>query len=190
MYYNNFDDNITAKWRIVCEGWPLQKFCSPANLSTRNEVELLLNSWKSGTTKFRRLGDEEFENWEQERFRAAVNEVMGNEDDTQRSNSNVDSPPTQQREVEQANSPQHAETHPNPASQPASSSSTSAGAKRPSQEPNGPAISKKSKPAPLRGSAIINTLTSINGTPINTMKAPRKERSDKGKKRGPRKKTT
>jgi len=64
MYYTNFDDNITAKWRIVLEGWPLKRFCSPADLSTQNEVQLLMHAWENGAAKFRVLNDEEWEAWE------------------------------------------------------------------------------------------------------------------------------
>jgi len=127
MYYMNFDDNITAKWRVVCEGWPLPKFCSPADLSTRNDVKLLLHSWKNGSTKFRRLSDEEFEKWEQEWFQSALDEMTMNEYDTGDHNEelNRNNRPADQPEPHESSSSSHiprayppTEAQPNPANQP------------------------------------------------------------------------
>jgi hypothetical protein len=61
MYYKNFDHNIMEKYGVVCRSWPLQKFCSPADLNSQNEVEILYNAWKTGTTSFQRLTKEEWE---------------------------------------------------------------------------------------------------------------------------------
>ena len=75
MYYKNFDHNITEKYGVVCRSWPLQKFCSPADLNSRNEVEILYNAWKTGTTSFQRLTEEEWESWRNARFQGALAEM-------------------------------------------------------------------------------------------------------------------
>jgi hypothetical protein len=220
MYYTNFSESITAKWRVVCEGWPLKKFCSPADLSTRNEVELLSNSWKNGTTKFRRLSDEEFQNWEQERFEVAVNEMTGEDDYTGDGDGDVDLGSDDNRSQESEphdGAPSSSHNGRVSARQPTEALSNSAtplsstlptaieallspatplsstwpiGSKRPSPTSNDPAMSKRHKPSPLGSSTVVNTLTSVGGKPIVTVKMTRKERSDKGKKWGPRRKST
>ncbi|KAG2151619.1 uncharacterized protein EDB93DRAFT_1040169, partial [Suillus bovinus] len=63
MYYTNFDTNITAKYRVVLEKWPLSKFCCPGDISSRNELHVLYHAWHTNTTCFRRLSDGEFEDW-------------------------------------------------------------------------------------------------------------------------------
>jgi hypothetical protein len=199
MYYSNFDDSITSKWRVICEGWPLNKFCSPADLTTRTEVELLFNSWKNGTTRFRRLSDGEFENWENRRFQAALDETMGmdinkdgdvGEDDDDNTGEDdqdihLKEPP---RASEQHNDPRQNDHLPSDVQSLPPTTSAIVGSKRLSPERNSSVTSKKHKSTPLADSTAVNTLTSINGTPITIAKAPRKQRSDKGKKRGPHKK--
>ncbi|KAG2361430.1 hypothetical protein BDR07DRAFT_1242232, partial [Suillus spraguei] len=68
MYYTNFDTNITAKYCMVLEKWPLLKFCCPGDISSRNELCVLYHAWNTNTTCFRRLSDVEFEDWENGRF--------------------------------------------------------------------------------------------------------------------------
>lgn len=77
MYYTNFDEHITAHWRVICVAWPLPKFCSPADLKSRNEVQVLYSAWKSGITHFERLSVDAFENWEEARFQAALDQTLG-----------------------------------------------------------------------------------------------------------------
>jgi hypothetical protein len=60
MYYSGFPEQITGKRQIILKGWPLNTFCSPSQLVTKNEVEVLYNAWKTGTAKFRRLSDDEW----------------------------------------------------------------------------------------------------------------------------------
>jgi hypothetical protein len=50
MYYTNFDRSITDKYHIIIEGWPLEKFCSPSEIVSRNEVSVLMASFESGTS--------------------------------------------------------------------------------------------------------------------------------------------
>lgn len=74
MYYTNFPDKVTAKYRIVIDHWPLKRFCSPADLSTKNEVEVLLQAWTTGSARFRRLNDKEWEQWHLDRVEALTEE--------------------------------------------------------------------------------------------------------------------
>lgn len=77
MNYQNFDDSITAKLGVVIEGWPLNKFCSPSDVKSRNEVSVLFNAWSSGTARFRRLTTEEWREWEECRFTSALAGTTG-----------------------------------------------------------------------------------------------------------------
>lgn len=64
MRYRNFATNITLKYRMDIRGYPPSiKFCSPSQLSSLTEVELVLASWESGTTYWHRLDNEEFDQW-------------------------------------------------------------------------------------------------------------------------------
>jgi hypothetical protein len=63
MYYTNFDRAITEKYQVILEGWPLEKFCSPSDIASRNEVSVLMTSFESGATRFRKLSLTEFEKW-------------------------------------------------------------------------------------------------------------------------------
>ncbi|OSC98385.1 hypothetical protein PYCCODRAFT_1375424, partial [Trametes coccinea BRFM310] len=62
MKYVNFH-RITEDFGVVTEGWPLTKFCSPGDLSSRTELDILLNAWKTGVARFRCLNDDEWEAW-------------------------------------------------------------------------------------------------------------------------------
>ena len=73
MYYTNFDHAIIEKYHVILEGWPLEKFCSPSEIVSRNEVSVVMASFESGTTRFRKLSPTEFEKWSEERFSATIN---------------------------------------------------------------------------------------------------------------------
>ncbi|KAG2119868.1 uncharacterized protein F5147DRAFT_767330 [Suillus discolor] len=64
MYYTNFDTNITVKYCMVLEKWPLSKFCCPGDISSCNELRVLYYAWNTNTTCFQQLSDVEFEDWE------------------------------------------------------------------------------------------------------------------------------
>ncbi|KAG2089110.1 hypothetical protein BD769DRAFT_1316496, partial [Suillus cothurnatus] len=68
MLYVNFEENIMAKYGVVCKGWPLQKFCSPGDIGSHTEVKVLNSAWKSRTAKFRKMSKAEFEQWDKDRF--------------------------------------------------------------------------------------------------------------------------
>lgn len=59
MNYASFEDAITDRYGIVCEGWPLQDFVSPSAIKSRLSVEILHAAWTNGTARFRRLTPEE-----------------------------------------------------------------------------------------------------------------------------------
>jgi hypothetical protein len=73
MYYTNFDRAITEKYHVILVGWPLEKFCSPSDIASRNEVSVLMASFESGATRFRKLSPTEFEKWTEECLNPAVN---------------------------------------------------------------------------------------------------------------------
>ncbi|KAG1729063.1 uncharacterized protein EDB91DRAFT_1085846 [Suillus paluster] len=68
MFYVNFEENITAKYGVVCEGWPLLKFCSPGDIGSHTEVKVLNSAWKTGTAKFWKMSKAEFKQWDEGRF--------------------------------------------------------------------------------------------------------------------------
>ena len=79
MYYQNFDSHITRAYRIVLEGWPLPKFCSPSDIGSLMEVQLLYESWKSGATSFRRLADGEWKTWLERDFEGRMDDMENGE---------------------------------------------------------------------------------------------------------------
>ncbi|KAG6823130.1 hypothetical protein H0H92_011292 [Tricholoma furcatifolium] len=64
MYYSNFESHITAKHGVIIKNWPLTKFCSPSDVQSRIELNILLNAWKSDTCHFYRMTRDEFDAWE------------------------------------------------------------------------------------------------------------------------------
>lgn len=67
MQYKNFDDHITRKHGIVIEGWPLKTFENPSSVGSQLELKVLLNSWKSGATHFRKMSTTEHMAWVESR---------------------------------------------------------------------------------------------------------------------------
>ncbi|KAH9951710.1 hypothetical protein B0H21DRAFT_684804 [Amylocystis lapponica] len=72
MTYTNFDEHVTVKHGIIIENWPLNKFCNPSSIPSRNEVDVLYQAFRSGTTRFRKLTNPEWEEWEEARFQAKL----------------------------------------------------------------------------------------------------------------------
>ena len=195
MFYQNFDRNITAKYGVIIENWPLETFSSPSDINSRNEIRVLLQAWESGTTRFRKLSDEEFAQWEDAQFQEAMGQMVrggGTADNelepavataqtlTSQSDSigasanNVAEPAvTTNISVSNANSLDTA-TSPTVA--------TSA-SKRPL--PMDSSSNKRARVAPLDN--FINTISSADGRSMQAPKKARKTRSDKGTKRGSRK---
>ena len=71
MLYENFTGGITKNYGVVLENWPLPRFCSPGDISSKVELSILYCTFESGTTRFRRMGDEEFLAWQEAHFEAA-----------------------------------------------------------------------------------------------------------------------
>lgn len=66
MYYVNFDSMITATFKIVLEKWPINKFHAPSEM-TKLELTTVSNHFSTGITRFRLLSDEEFREWQTSR---------------------------------------------------------------------------------------------------------------------------
>ncbi|KAG6894728.1 hypothetical protein C0992_004921 [Termitomyces sp. T32_za158] len=47
---------------VVIERWPIERFIAPSEL-TWPEVDILLGAWTSGTTYFRKMDQEEWDEW-------------------------------------------------------------------------------------------------------------------------------
>ncbi|KAL4259839.1 hypothetical protein AB1N83_008624 [Pleurotus pulmonarius] len=199
MYYSNFDENITAKYGVKVIGWPLDKFCSPSDLTSRVEVLLLFRAWESGTARFYKMTTQELEDWDQARFNERMRDTV-TDPSTSSGGTGTTSMPNEPQLMESINWPSFegsllAELHatdpmdwppydltlplpglpeftfPPPLFQPPNP-----------QQPPVPPPSQST----LR---VINfsTVSSSSGAPLAVVSKPRKQRSDKGKKRGPRK---
>ncbi|GBE82646.1 hypothetical protein SCP_0410310 [Sparassis crispa] len=72
LYYTNFDKKIMEKYGVVIEGWPLTKFCSPSDVRSRSEIEILCRAWESGETQFHKLSHKEYEAWSDAQFQTAL----------------------------------------------------------------------------------------------------------------------
>ncbi|EKM48410.1 uncharacterized protein PHACADRAFT_202850 [Phanerochaete carnosa HHB-10118-sp] len=66
MNYLSFDSAITLRYGVVCEHYPLNYFCGPGGITTVPALRVLFNSWHSGTTRFRRLSQAEYDAWVKE----------------------------------------------------------------------------------------------------------------------------
>jgi len=82
MVYNNFDETITAKHGIVLENWPLPKFCNPSSIGSRTEINVVYQAFRSGAARFRKLSNEEWKQWEEERFQAKFDSMGGPGDES------------------------------------------------------------------------------------------------------------
>ncbi|KAG1884776.1 hypothetical protein F4604DRAFT_1919299 [Suillus subluteus] len=164
MYYHNFDHHITAKYRIIVENWPLTKFCCPGDLNSWTEISVLKSAWDSGATRFHKLTDTEFEEWEEEHFQAALrnrnigaNENEGEEGGLQNTILTVST---------QSSVPSNNDDSP-------STSSIT------------PDTQSQVAPSRKRTITAINVVTTANGNAMHVPKKARKERLDKGVKCGP-----
>ena len=75
MVYNNFDTNITDKYGIVIEGWPLPRFLAPTSIGAKLQLELLYTAWQKGTARFRVFTPDELINWREKRLRLRQQEL-------------------------------------------------------------------------------------------------------------------
>ncbi|KDQ14414.1 hypothetical protein BOTBODRAFT_44760 [Botryobasidium botryosum FD-172 SS1] len=63
MVYGNFGQHVTAKYGLVIDNWPLPRFCSPSDIGSAMEVNVLFNAWKNDVAKFRKLSPSELAAW-------------------------------------------------------------------------------------------------------------------------------
>ncbi|KAF5371142.1 hypothetical protein D9758_004172 [Tetrapyrgos nigripes] len=75
MYYKNFDEHITKNHGLKLIGWPLEKFCSPSELATRVEIQIVKNAFESDTAHFYKMSNVERKEWEEKRFQAALQQT-------------------------------------------------------------------------------------------------------------------
>jgi hypothetical protein len=214
MYYTNFDRAITEKYHVILEGWPLEKFCSPSEIVSRNEVSVLMTSFESGATRFRKLSPTEFEKWSEERFNATIASTTG---PVATVTSSSPLPPDSTAPHEPDYTPPHEppvllQSAPLPVSDSHASisnedtrSSTDInldpeGENAPPSAENVPPSStvpakrkrnhaESRQPLANRPNTFVNTgVTSTNGATVMVNAKTRKPRADKGKRRGPRSK--
>lgn len=176
MYYQNFDRNITQKYHLVLDNWPLSKFIAPGNINSLTELQVLYNAWDSNASRFRKLSDEEYEAWEAKNFAnvlasaSTLHDADEEEDPIAEGENNASCP--------QLLSNSLPESLANPPSQP-SDCDASAAAPKPTQT-----WKRKAPPEMPAGSTIF----AMDGAPMQVTKRSRRERADKGIKCGPRKK--
>ncbi|KAI0686723.1 hypothetical protein BC835DRAFT_1420231 [Cytidiella melzeri] len=166
------DAHITEKFGIIVVNWPLAQFIAPGSINSRLELQTLYNAWSTGATYFQCLTPAEAEAWHKERFSrqvaAAVSTVTETLPDASVGGDQVSSTD-------------------NPVPEPGTPTDNAG----PSNAL--PASGDASAPPPPLGSASDQQTTSIAQTGVFAVsgatlvtKKPRKQRSDKGKKRGPR----
>jgi hypothetical protein len=211
MNYQNFEDGITDKFGVVLENWPLKTFCSPSDIKSRNEVKVLFHAWDSGATRFRKMPVAEWKEWQEKQFQQALGCSETVEDDGDGDGDGNDDgdgdgdgdqrPPGNHNGmtagVDQRSEPGTTAFWPidptlqmttDPAPTNVTTASTLAIATTSSAsdgERHGGHKGKKRRREPLTD-FINSTVTSSTGAPVILSKKPRKERSDKGVKRGPR----
>lgn len=66
MHYANFKAKITYEHGVVLEGWPLDDFQPPSKLTNMNAGHVLLAAWNSGAARFRRMKQDEWEQFKAE----------------------------------------------------------------------------------------------------------------------------
>jgi hypothetical protein len=212
MYYTNFDRAITEKYQVILEGWPLEKFCSPSEIASRNEVSVLMTSFESGATRFRKLSSTEFEKWSERRSYVADESTAGLTGPNATPTSSSPLPPDSITPTRESPVPQTPPLAPlagsistddptpdhEPPVPPTSPSSQDPDVENTSPSSEAPANSAKRKRShaaggepstsrhPLTNTFINSGVTSTNGANIMVNGKARKPRADKGKKRGPR----
>lgn len=222
MIYHNFDDAITAKHGIVLENWPLAKFCNPSQIGSRNEIDIVYQAFRSGTARFRKLSNEEWEKWSETRFQAALNTMGGPGDDDNTSDVTVVSigevNPTMTETRSSDGSVTNSSTSPTTLTMTGSEISHPAGPTpaTPPLDPDEPVPSaaartentsilerrtrsyddsldadaasprKRCKTAAQPLQNFVNAVSKLDGSGLMVPKRTRKERKDKGVKRGPR----
>ncbi|KAG6369148.1 hypothetical protein JVT61DRAFT_1407 [Boletus reticuloceps] len=73
MFYVNFDTNITEKYHVIFENWP--QFRTSGSITSRNELHVLYHAFESDATHFRHLTDSEYEEWARKWASNTLNEL-------------------------------------------------------------------------------------------------------------------
>ncbi|KAG1858515.1 hypothetical protein F4604DRAFT_1589498 [Suillus subluteus] len=175
MYYQNFNRNITQKYHLVLDNWPLSKFVTPGNINSLTELRVLYNAWDSNATRFRKLSDEEYETWEAKNFAdvlasASTLHDADEEDLVAEGETNAPGPQLLSNSVPKSPA--------NPPLQP-SDCDASIAAPEPTQ------TRKRKVPSETPAGSVVFTM---DGAPMQVTKKLRRERADKGIKHGPHKK--
>ncbi|KDQ58309.1 hypothetical protein JAAARDRAFT_192899 [Jaapia argillacea MUCL 33604] len=193
MIYINFDTSITLPLKIIVENWPLSKFVCPSDIGSLNELNLLIHSWKTGATRFRKLTDDEHQAWTDDHLNlqtAPTNDsedpsgLLGESSDEPRVTDDDSSATTMPRPTtNKLGSPGSHEPGPSPSP----SQSTLTSRKCTSSEEQGRQKKKQQQGPPLAD--VVNTVSGAGGVGVELQKKTRKTRKDKGQKRGPRRTT-
>ena len=78
MNYNNYDVSVVLKYKIRLVGWPLDKFASPYNFNTVDELRDLHDALRCGSCFWMGLSSRELTNHAKEmKERTAAGEVIG-----------------------------------------------------------------------------------------------------------------
>ena len=194
MYYRNFDDSITAKYGVVLEGWPLERFCNPSDIVSRTEISVLRSSFESGAARFRLLTQAELATWFETRFQAKTtgSELMDTSM-TPTTTPTASQLPSESGEDLDENMNSAGTTSANVSDVNMSNANDLAALDPGTGTTNGaiPTHSTQTDtdsrhPVASTTNFINFGVTSVNGTSIVVTKKPRKERRDKGIKRGKR----
>ena len=198
MYYDSFNQQITAKHGVVVDNWPITAFHSPSNMSFI-EAEMVLASLENNTTRFRSLPEKEWAVWKQQYFAADCGSdqdtlnaeiVARDEEDEADPVRILGRPPrpgsTESSTQSSSTTPSDIDTtaprHSTPTPENNESSDTlSTGQKRVAEGESAATLQKRPRSAPLAVN-FINSVKPTNGATFQAPKA-RKTRSDKGKKR-------
>ncbi|KAI1781830.1 hypothetical protein LXA43DRAFT_1069674 [Ganoderma leucocontextum] len=184
MYYINFEDHITAKYGLVLENWPLEKFAAPGSFNSLPVLTVLYNAWKNGVTRFRSLSNEEWMVWKAASTSgAATTGVTLSPEAISAGEVNVDA------------DAEAAEHHPNVGDSDSTSANAAtdrAAAESLATAPTPTSVSHsttahpaESTPAQTAGQKrpfvqFINSVGAADGSGLQVTKKPRKQRSDKG----------
>ncbi|KAG2128014.1 hypothetical protein DEU56DRAFT_915618 [Suillus clintonianus] len=192
MYYQNFDTNITAQYRIIIENWPLAKFCAPGDISSRNELSVLYRAWESDATRFHHLTDTEFELWKEDRFQAAL--ALQNDTTVEGTQNEAAMEGTQNEAAVGGTQPSESSPKHPLESSPVTTDTAHPNNTDPQTQPQpdanprpdaNPCPSGSSQPRGHKCKApsaeVLNTVFSSNGDGVPVQKKAQKERSDKGK---------
>lgn len=181
MNYANFTEAITAKYGLVLTGWPLpDKFCSPGDLSSRNELSILQHAWSTKQARFRKMSEEEFEAWKTQRMERITQEIQNA---CMASDTSSQSPTSSRMPT------------PSPSNVSSSTLGSTNSANATSNTPlPPPGLSRgpgSSQPLPTSSQFTFqvvdfSSVTTATGEALPITKKPRKQRSDKNVKRGPR----